>query len=235
MTSLPKNLAIALTTFFLACGGQTSETSPSGSPSGSSPAENGTETTKAEDIPKAPFCGGARPGPAGIFFDALSPSPSAEYFSFRHNEGTIPGGLTEDLVVIAERGELCGGATDVAKCKAAYEKLNPDVSERGHYCFTRGDTVGCLERKTDAMAFLGEVHSIEEAFFVAEYDRYWAQCTYAETLARGEKLADGSFRLVAQDGGGCDDVINRATITVAKDGTVTEIDSQKTDLSYGCP
>lgn len=235
MTSLPKNLAVALTTLLFACGGAQSSDPSSSSPSESSPASGSPEAAD-EELPGASFCGGATTKDVNkAIFEALAPAPNADYLAMRRNAGSVPSpGLTKDLETIAERGELCAGATDVAKCKADYAALSPPISLSDHHCFTRGDSVGCLETKAEAMAFLGKVHSIEEAFFVAAYDGYYAQCTYSQVVARGKQLADGTFRLDLMKGGGCADIF-RAKITVLADGTVTEISSEKTDLDLGCP
>lgn len=168
-------------------------------------------------------------------FVALAPDAPADYLALRRNGGGIPSpGLTKELSTVREVGTLCGGANDAAKCKDAYAALSPPVSVRDHHCFTRGDSVGCLETKAEAMAFLGTVSSLEEAVFVAQYEEYYATCSDSRISARGEALADGTLRLALFKQLGCDDSL-RVVIDVARDGTITERASKKTGVALGCP
>lgn len=234
LRSVPALLAVLA----VACGSadNTGNAEPnSGKPSSGAPETAAPESpTSDDDLPLAPFCAQGAADPAKTRFQALAPTERAEFMALRQNEGSIPGGLTEDLADVATRGTLCAGAADPAKCKGAYDALKPPVQPGYHTCFTRGDVVGCLDTKTKAMAFLGEVHGLEEAFFIAEYEGYYGQCSYADVMSRGKALADGSFQLAIMKGGGCSDIF-RAVINVKRDGTIREVESKKTDLELGCP
>lgn len=237
-TSLRRSALGAVAFFAVACGSASNDgTNATEDPAAGKPApaaENADPRTD-DELPTTAFCASSTENPARMRFAAFAPEPRAEYLALRQNQGTLPSpGLTKDLVTVAERGQLCAGAADAAKCKAAYEKLSPEIRLGYQLCFTRGDTVGCVESRAQAAAFLGSVKSIEEAFWLAEYDGYYGQCTYQEVVARGKKLADGSFQLAAMKGGGCADIF-RAVINVKPDGTITEREAKKTDLELGCP
>lgn len=183
----------------------------------------------------AGFCTSSEVDVSKVRFAALSPTPNAGYIALRRNIGTVPSGLTDELETVAERGAICADATNASTCKLAYDALKPGVRVGYQVCFTRGDRAGCLETKAQAIAFLGSVKSIDEAFFVAEYEGYFGQCTYAEALSRGKQLADGSFRLAILHGDGCTDAF-RAVIDVSPDGTIREIESKKVSIDFGgCP
>jgi hypothetical protein len=221
-------------TFLFACGGAADDP---GSAAPGAPGTAAAEAEDAEDLSAAPFCAGSASYDEvhAAVFAALSPDSAADYLALRRNAGGIPSpGLTKELITVSERGALCSGASDLAKCKDAYAALSPPISVSDHHCFTRGDTVGCLESKPEAVAFLGTVDSIEEAVFIAQYEQYYATCSDPRLSARAEKLADGTFRLALFKQLGCDDSL-RVVIDVAPDGTIAERDSKKTGVALGCP
>jgi hypothetical protein len=229
-----RHFAIA-SILLIACNGA-AENSTS-SPAAGAPAAAAADPTDPDALPAAPFCAGS-PKYGEIeaaLFAGILPDAPVDYFAQRRNVGGVPSpGLTKELYNVHEHGTLCGAASDIAKCKATYAALSPPISIKDHYCFTRGDSVGCLETKAEAMAFLGAVSSIEEAVFIAQYDDYWATCSDYRISARAETLADGRFRLALFQQDGCDDSL-RAVIDVARDGTITELSSKKTGAGLGCP
>jgi hypothetical protein len=215
-----------------ACGAQTEESSPSTTPATTSPAPTLAEVE--EDMPRPAFCTGPSSRDIGAaLFAALAPSEPADYLARRHNKGQIPGGLEEELV--EERGVLCSGANDVTACKKTYAALRPPVRAGDHLCFTRGDSVGCLTTKADAMALLGTIDSVEEAIFIAQYDGYGATCDDYRIFVRATELGGGTFRLALLRRAGCNSPTTRALVDVAPDGTVTERDAKEVDVSLGCP
>lgn len=230
-----------------ACGASTTETTPETTPPGTEstpPAESATaaDPRTDEEVPAAPFCSA---GPAvgydvvaKAIFDALEPEEAAAYLALRQNVGTIPSpGLSEDLELVAERGQRCGDAANATACTTAYEALRPPVRLGYHHCYTRGDAAACVESGADALALLGHVSSIEEAFFVAEYAGYLLSCSTSYVAARGTKLADGSFQLVLgkQVAGGTCGQLHRAVVNVARDGTVRELESKLANATPACP
>lgn len=187
-------------------------------------------------MPRAPFCDGPSSQDVGkVLFAALSPEKAADYVARRAYGGTIPGGLTDELHTLDERGTLCSGASDVAACKDAYAALGLPLRFGSHVCFTRGDSVGCLPSKADAMAFLGTVDSIEEAIFIAQYDGYAATCNDYRIFVRAAQLADATFRLTLLKDIGCNGKATRALVDVSKDGNVNERDAEEIDVALGCP
>ena len=156
----------------------------------------------------------------------------------RSNKGGIPSpGLSEELALVAERGQLCAGATDAAQCKQSYEALRPGIRLGFHHCYTRGNDAACVGNAADAVALLGGVHSLEEAFFVAEYAGYSLSCSSYYVVARGTALADGSFQLVLgkkRAGGPCG-ALHRVVVNVAQDGSVNELETALVDESPACP
>lgn len=231
-------LAVAL----IACSGRTSNdamgTPTKGPEDGPTAIENPTSN---EELELAPFC--AMPGSIGYdiigkaIFAALTPASPTEYLALRENVGVIPSpGLSKELRLVSERGQLCSGAGDLAKCRQAYDQVSPSIRPGFHHCFTRGDTVGCVEGTKDAMALIGQVDSIEEAYFVAEYGGYGVSCD-SRVPAYGKKLTDGSFQLALSklmSGGPCGQ-IHRALINVARDGTIREVKNELVDESPSCP
>jgi hypothetical protein len=226
-----------------ACGGSTSNdaTSPptnKGTEDGAIASEN---PTSEEQLEPAPFC--AAPGSIGYdfigkaIFAALTPDSPTEYLALRENVGTVPSpGLSKELQLVSERGQLCSGAGDLAKCKQAYDQISPPIRLGFHHCFTRGNTVGCVESTKDAMALIGQVDSIEEAYFVAEYGGYGVSCA-TSVPAQGKKLTDGSFQLALSkmtSGGPCGQ-LHRAVINVARDGAIREVKIELVDANPSCP
>lgn len=228
-----------LTTALGACSGATEAQAPAGgvpATSASSP------PSTSESLPLAPFCS---PGAVldyvtvgRAIFEGLTPEPATQYLSLRENVGVIPSpGLTKELHVVAERGQLCAAAGDVAACKSAYEALVPPIRLGFHHCFTRGDVAACVEDAAGAIALLGDVSSLEEAFFVAEQAGYTVACDGTEATARGQARPDGSFELsVAKHvaGGPCGQ-IQRAVVDVSRDGIVHEREATLVDASPSCP
>jgi hypothetical protein len=237
---LRSTIIVTLTTAVVACSGATEAQAPTGglpvTSSTSPPASaNGS-------LPLAPFC---TPGAVidyvtvgRAIFEGLTPQPAADYLSLRENVGTIPSpGLTKELQVVAERGRLCAASGDVAACKSAYEAIDPPIRLGFHYCFTRGDVAACVEDATGAIALLGDVSSLEEAFFVAEHAGYTVACDGTEATARGQARPDGSFELsVAKHiaDGPCGQ-IQRALVHVSRDGTVLEREVTLVNASPSCP
>ena len=217
-------ITLLVTLFLAACGGATTSAEPTGADPnhpGSADSSSKVDPRTDEELPVAPFCSaGANVDVDKAIFAALAPEPSAAYLSLRRNVGKIPD-LTDELEVVAERGQLCGDATTVAACTNAYNAIRPKIGIV-HLCFTRGDIAKCVESTADAVALLGHVHSIEEAAFIAQYAGYWASCT--SLVTRGKALEDGSFRLVIAKGGDCGPLY-RAVINVSRDGAVKELAS----------
>ena len=236
---------LVLTVALPACGGVSNDVTGTPSPSAKGP-DDGPATsenpTSDQELEVAPFC--AAPGSTGYdvvgkaIFAALTPDSPAAYLALRENVGGVPSpGLSKELRLVSERGQLCSGAGDVAKCRQAYDLISPAIRLGFHHCFTRGDTVACVESPKDAMALIGQVHSIEEAYFIAEYAGYGVSCASTSASAHGKKLTDGSFQLAvskAKAGGPCGQ-IHRAVINVARDGTVREVESELVDANPSCP
>jgi hypothetical protein len=225
---------LASVSLVAACGAQTEESTPSGaSPAGSPEAPS---LADAEDMPRPSFCTGPSGQDVGAaLFAGLAPSKAPDYLARRQYGGELPGGLTEELHTVEERGTLCSGATDATACKEAYAALKPPARFGDHLCFTRGDGVGCLATKTDAMAFLGTIDSVEEAIFIAQYDGYGATCNDYRIFTRATQLADGTFRLALLKGTGCNSETMRALVDVSQDGNVVERDAKQVDVAQGCP
>lgn len=219
------------------------EAPPSGTQSpGSAASSEDADPRTDEALPSASFCGA---GPdaaydrvARTIFDALQPDAATAYLALRQNVGGIPSpGLSEELRDVAERGQRCSDATDVEACVNAYEALRPDIRVGFQHCYTRGDVAACVESVADAVALLGQVSSIDEAFFVAEYAGYSVSCSPSDVAARGKQLADGSYRLVLgkrRAGGPCGQ-LHRAVVDVQPDGTVEELESTLVDENPSCP
>lgn len=230
-----------LTTTFVACSGATA-TEPE-APAGGTPATSSTSPpSTSESLPLAPFCAsGAVLDYMTVgksIFEALTPEPPAQYLSLRQNAGTIPSpGLTKELEIVAERGQLCAASADVAACKSAYEALDPPIRLGLHHCFTRGEVASCVEGAAGAIGLLGNVSSLEEAFFVAEHAGYTVACDGTEGTARGQARPDGSFELsvAKQIAGGPCGQIQRAVVDVSSDGTVHERQATLVNATPSCP
>lgn len=94
-----------------------------------------------------------------------------------------------------------------------------------------------VEGAAGAIGLLGNVSSLEEAFFVAEHAGYTVACDGTETTARGQARPDGSFELsVAKPiaGGPCGQ-IQRAVVDVSRDGTVLEREATLVNATPSCP
>jgi hypothetical protein len=189
-----------------------------------------------EELPSAQFCqrqDNERTPQYRFRFDALEPVRPYDYLALLLPlQPQAYAGQDDEFRVDTERGAMCGAATDIAACKAAYAAI-PKVTATWRICFTRGDEVGCLDTKKQAMSFLDEVDSIEEAMFVAEYDGYITTCENELVAARGRKLDDGSFRVALASYAGCDDSL-RVILDVARDGTVKPVKSWEVAYGFGC-
>ena len=233
-SSILGSLALASCSLVAACGAATEDPPPSGEPSASSP--NAPSLADAEDMSRPSFCTGPSSQDIGrALFAGTSPSKAADYLARRQYGGQIPGGITDDLHTVEERGAPCSGATDAAACNAAYAALKPPHRFGDHLCFTRGDDVGCLATKADAMAFLGTIDSVEEAIFIAQYDGYGATCNDYRIFTRATQLADGTFRLTLLARGGCSSTSTRALVDVSPNGDVVERDAEEVEVNLGCP
>lgn len=221
----------------VACSAQ-SEQGPATSqaPSEAEPAQQGTSEAEGQDadLPVSPFCDHVNAKGFGRgFIDFLHPAPSADYvaqLTALHPQAYA--GQDDEFRTAGEIGVLCSGANDVASCKTAYDAI-PTVTAPSRTCFTRGDEVGCLDAKAQAMAFLGEVHSVEEAMFIASYDGYETACSDQRVIARGKELANHTFRLALARSTGCN-TSDRVIIDVARDGTIALRKSWTTDFAFGC-
>ena len=225
-----------------ACGGSTTSdatTSPAGEKT-EQPAANASATPTDETLAPASFCTGGSVGYDSVgeaIFAALTPDSPVGYLALRQNVGGIPSpGLSKELRLVRERGQVCSGASDVAKCQKAYDAVSPEIRLGFQHCFTRGDAVGCVESVSEAIALLGHVSSLEEAYFVAEYAGYGVSCG-TTAPSQGKQLADGSFRLSVSKttaGGPCGK-INRALVEVARDGSVRELSLEVVVENPSCP
>ena len=227
--------------FLVACGGTEQATSgaPERVPSEASEGEASEASKTLEELPLASFCeGGTGQSYDAVvmsIFDSLAPAPAATYLALRRNVGAVPSpGLSEEMELVTDRGQLCGDAPDVDQCKSAYDALRPPIRDDYQYCYTRGDTATCVENVADAIVLLGQVHTVNEAFFVAGWEGYSPSC---KLPSRGKALADGSFDLVVEQrrGGRPCGQIFRANINVTSDGTITERDATLLDDSPSCP
>jgi hypothetical protein len=166
-------------------------------------------------------------------FEALAPRRAADYFALRHLEGGFDGPDVRDVITVAERGTRCATATDHAACEAAYDALVLRGLFFNYVFFTRGDEVGIVQSRDDALDLLGGVDSPEEAYFVASWSGYGISCS-GETAAAFRPATDGDgFELVAESGG-CMTPVDRVVVRVRADGRVEEIDRREISPEQGC-
>lgn len=216
-----------------ACGGRAADGSPA--PSGEEPEGASTAPTNPVEPARtaAPFC--VKRSNAGVdraIFDALTPSPPADYLALRH----LTGGFDEpdggrELVTEAERGERCATAKDRALCERRYRSLGDIGLFFSYVFFTRGDEVGTVEDAAAAVKLVGTVDSPEDAFFVARFAGFAATCDGEASAAY--RATDDGFELVAESGG-CNSPVSRVVVRVRRDGTVEEVSRKTIGPSRPC-
>lgn len=168
-------------------------------------------------------------------FDRLTPATPSDYLALRRLEVSVPTARDGDigLVTMAERGTLCGGASDGAACKKSYGRLESDAPWSPLVFFTRGDKVGIVRSHGGAMTLLGTIDSPEEAFYVAQLGGFRFTCTGDN--AAGYRAVDGGFEIVTQ-AGGCGKPIERIVVRVYADGSLEEISRVTTEAeTRACP
>lgn len=166
-------------------------------------------------------------------FDALTPSPPADYLAMR----SLTGGFDEPdggrkLVTEMERGNRCASASDVASCEQRYDALGLEAIYSRYLFFTRGDDVGIVEKVEEAMALLGTIDSPEEAYFVAGLKGLSASCD-ADAAAVYRRTDDG-FEIVTREAG-CLLPTYKVVVRVHSDGTIEETSRVKIGEPGPCP
>ena len=225
-------LPIATTLLLAACGGQADTGDPVAA------ATSKSDVPAAQPTMSAPAFCAASPADDGIsqrIFDQLAPRVGSDYLALRRFEVTVPSPQDGDrgLVTLLERGTLCANAADAAQCKKRYGALSYDAPWSPYVYFTRGNEVGVVKSAASAVALLGGVDSVEEAYFVAGLASFRFSCGGANPAAY--RATDDGFEIVTEVGG-CGVPLERVVLHVHASGAIDEVSRTTTEaVTSTCP
>ncbi len=164
--------------------------------------------------------------------DQLSPSAAVDYIELR--QWYEYGGEDEPppFTLLDAHGQLCGGASDVGACEAAFAAIPRDAAFsyadfhgtiRKQLAYSQGDTVAAITDPAQLRSFLGTIDTMAEAVLMASMDGYSVVCD--EDNEVGEH-AEG-YVVHEKRGSGCgedDDILERVLL-VKPDGTIEVLSS----------
>lgn len=189
------------------------------------------------------------------YFGGLTPSSiPVDYLAWRE-ESAPAGGRGTLTRVAAEQGTRCLTASSRAACSKAVDDAHyfgesgavcvapqrgaaPQPGEGPGGCwtayllFTRGDEVGTVRTKDDALRLVGRIDTLEKARFFLGHAGYPVQCGSSIASARYRRTSDDGFELTYLDVK-CDHETERVRIRLHENGDVEEVSRSGTGERFG--
>jgi hypothetical protein len=211
-------------------------------PGSGTTADSGTTVDAATASPMTNDCADSdmkylgAPGGGVARSDGIMAAVPVDYLSVRFD--SFPqGAVAIQTMVVEERGAACASATNVAACNATLAALRSENDpkqcvppEWGGQCggsylaYTRGDTVGIVRTKADALAFFGTIDTSKEAYWLSRFEANLYPRCFAPPIASSRMIVDG-FEIVLVESV-CNAPEFEVLLRVHRDGT-TEIVERK--------
>lgn len=156
---------------------------------------------------------------APSLLDAITPTLEVDYLE-------LSGGWS-----VMRRGTRCGGASDLAACEAAFERLLPATgwpvgpgggapAPTAYLSYTRGDEVGTVGQG-EVGAFLAPADSVHDAAFLAQV----ATAGSVDCTAPAARAVSGGIEILTTTQYPCGGAVEESRVLIAPDGSATVLET----------